>query len=477
MVQLVYFSGDSGNTHRFVQSLGIEAMRIGDAEHRTPSRITEPFVLMTPTYGGGADYAAVPRPVRQFLARADNRARLRGVIGAGHRNFGFAFCLASRLIADQYGVPELYRVDGNGTDQDRERILTALTRALGSSARQSEPAVLARTPVAAAPHTLAIPIVVPRTTAEPVREPVREPVLAARFGPEPVVVSASEAVAPVPAPTPASAPAPAPALAAAFASPSQTPPLRRSRIRTGPTSVVADTPSTLPPAAPWREDEVMAQASNLAVPASSPAAAASNLAVPASSPAAQAPAAVIDSPRRAARRATAPIDIPEPAPLDTPAPVPTAVLTATSVPTLSPISATPSAPAPALAPTPEPAPTPALSPASAPAPEFPPVLAPPAPAVGGETPRAESRRARARMVPPPAIAGTVVTPMPTLTTLSAPAEPPVPVAPVREAVARISEPMPAPQRRARRLAMAEDPGARSASPAPTRRSLRQDRGY
>lgn len=474
MVQLVYFSGDSGNTHRFVQSLGIEAMRIGDAEHRTPSRITEPFVLMTPTYGGGADYAAVPRPVRQFLARADNRARLRGVIGAGHRNFGFAFCLASRLIADQYGVPELYRVDGNGTDQDRERILTALTRVLGASARLSEPAVLARTPVAAAPHTLAIPIVVPRTAAEPVREPV---VVAAADAVSPTVSAVSPVVSSV-----------SPVVSAVM--PAQAPPLRRSRIRTGPTSIVAETSAALAPRAHWRE-EATVQTSNAAVPVSNPvvpvsnpavsvtndAVPISNPAVPVSNPAVQAPAPVTDSPRRAARRATAPIEIPAPAPLDAPGPAPTAALTAASVPTPSPISATPSAPAPELASTPALAPTPALSPASAPAPDFPPALAPPAPTAGTGTPRAETRRARARMVPPPAIAGTVVTPMPTLTTLSAPVDPPVPVAPVREAVARISEPMPAPQRRARRLAMAEDSGVLSASPAPTRRSLRQDRGY
>lgn len=47
---LVYFSSVSENTHRFVQKLGIPAIRIplhGRIE------VDHPYVLLLPTYGGG----------------------------------------------------------------------------------------------------------------------------------------------------------------------------------------------------------------------------------------------------------------------------------------------------------------------------------------------------------------------------------------------------------------------------------------
>ncbi|WP_187976931.1 class Ib ribonucleoside-diphosphate reductase assembly flavoprotein NrdI [Mycetocola sp. JXN-3] len=412
MVQLVYFSGDSGNTHRFVQSLGIEAMRIGDAEHRTPICLTEPFVLLTPTYGGGADYAAIPRPVRQFLARADNRARLRGVIGAGHRNFGFAFCLASRLLADQYSVPELYRLDGIGTDQDRERILTALTRVLGMAP-------------ASAPTT-------------------------------------SPALAPTELLSPARVSVPAPQVA-------PPPPLRRSRIRTGAQPIVGETaPAATAPTMPVVETTAAAPAS--APPRSTSASAAPpSRGTDAGAPASTA-APATRSGRRAARLATA---------TDSGASQPVNA----NVPVDPPAARTPSVPS-----------------------------------VTIEGNRSEPAASRGHLSPPPVIAGTIVNPVPTLTTVAEPMrtrsrpaavpvasaapltqvaqqpqaaplasaaplvptipvrEPLVPTIPVREPVARVADPSPMVPRRARRLAVAEDSGIPSPGPAPTRRSLRQDRG-
>ncbi|MCB0947812.1 MAG: class Ib ribonucleoside-diphosphate reductase assembly flavoprotein NrdI, partial [Mycobacterium sp.] len=49
-VRVVYFSSVSENTHRFVQKLGLPAIRIplhGRIE------VAEPYVLILPTYGGG----------------------------------------------------------------------------------------------------------------------------------------------------------------------------------------------------------------------------------------------------------------------------------------------------------------------------------------------------------------------------------------------------------------------------------------
>ena len=116
---LVYFSGVSQNTHRFVGKIGGPARRIPllTAEAGRPIA-TEPFILVTPTYGGGTDRRAVPRQVVAFLNNPDNRALLRGVIAGGNTNFGAAYCLAGRIIAAKCGVPLLHTFEILGTPDD-----------------------------------------------------------------------------------------------------------------------------------------------------------------------------------------------------------------------------------------------------------------------------------------------------------------------------------------------------------------------
>src|SRR5699024_8397252 len=46
---LVYFSSVSGNTHRFVEKLGLPARRIPLLRTDEPLRVTEPYVLVAPT--------------------------------------------------------------------------------------------------------------------------------------------------------------------------------------------------------------------------------------------------------------------------------------------------------------------------------------------------------------------------------------------------------------------------------------------
>lgn len=45
-------------------------------------QVCEPFVLVTPTYGGGGSKGAVPKPVIRFLNDENNRSFIRGVIAA-----------------------------------------------------------------------------------------------------------------------------------------------------------------------------------------------------------------------------------------------------------------------------------------------------------------------------------------------------------------------------------------------------------
>ncbi|MDU0367483.1 class Ib ribonucleoside-diphosphate reductase assembly flavoprotein NrdI [Microbacterium sp. NPDC089180] len=129
---LVYFSSVSGNTARFIEKLGKRAVRIPLRPTDPPLHIDEPFVLVTPTYGGGAgrgvEKGAVPKQVIRFLNEERNRRNIRGVISAGNTNFGDAFCLAGDIIARKCAVPHLYRLEVFGTPDDVERVTEGLER-------------------------------------------------------------------------------------------------------------------------------------------------------------------------------------------------------------------------------------------------------------------------------------------------------------------------------------------------------------
>lgn len=128
MVNVVYFSSASENTHRFVQRLGVPAQRIPLRPHEAFLRVDEPYVLVVPTYGGGNDGGAVPRQVVKFLNDEHNRSLLRGVIAAGNTNFGDAYCIAGDIISKKCRVPYLYRFELLGTAEDVVRVRDGLGR-------------------------------------------------------------------------------------------------------------------------------------------------------------------------------------------------------------------------------------------------------------------------------------------------------------------------------------------------------------
>ena len=126
---LVYFSSVSENTHRFVQKLGVPAMRIplhGRIE------VDEPYVLVLPTYGGGrgnphiSDGGYVPKQVIAFLNDERNRSLIRGVIAAGNNDFGPEFGFAGNVVSGKCGVPYLYRFELMGTPDDVEAVREGL---------------------------------------------------------------------------------------------------------------------------------------------------------------------------------------------------------------------------------------------------------------------------------------------------------------------------------------------------------------
>ncbi|MDX1743021.1 MAG: class Ib ribonucleoside-diphosphate reductase assembly flavoprotein NrdI [Ruegeria sp.] len=124
---MVYFSSKSGNTHRFVTRLGLNALRIPMQMDQMPHP-KRPFVLICPTYADGEGRGAVPKQVIRFLNDPDRRAGIAGVIGTGNRNFGATYALAGRIIAQKCNVPLLYSFELAGTETDIARVRAGLEK-------------------------------------------------------------------------------------------------------------------------------------------------------------------------------------------------------------------------------------------------------------------------------------------------------------------------------------------------------------
>lgn len=122
MPTLVHFSSVSQNTHRFVTKLDIPSHRIPLTAAEPALHVSEPYVLVVPTYGGGNQGGAVPKQVIRFLNDPANRALIRGVIAAGNTNFGEAYGIAGDVVAARCHVPFLYRFELMGTTKDVERV-------------------------------------------------------------------------------------------------------------------------------------------------------------------------------------------------------------------------------------------------------------------------------------------------------------------------------------------------------------------
>ncbi|WP_277062976.1 class Ib ribonucleoside-diphosphate reductase assembly flavoprotein NrdI [Schaalia cardiffensis] len=126
MVKLVYFSSATNNTHRFVEKLGFDADRIPLRKSEGPLQVTQPYVLIVPTYGGGNLGGAVPKQVIAFLNNPENRSHCVGVISSGNTNFGTAYCLAGDIVAAKLGVPHMYKFELLGTAEDVSRVRKGL---------------------------------------------------------------------------------------------------------------------------------------------------------------------------------------------------------------------------------------------------------------------------------------------------------------------------------------------------------------
>lgn len=117
-VRLIYFSSVSNNTHRFILKTGFSMERIPVLPSEGELEVDYEYVLVTPTYGGGAAKGAIPKQVMKFLKNEKNRGLCRGVIASGNTNFGEGYCLAGPLISRKLQVPYLYRFEIFGTQRE-----------------------------------------------------------------------------------------------------------------------------------------------------------------------------------------------------------------------------------------------------------------------------------------------------------------------------------------------------------------------
>ena len=113
---VVYFSSATENTHRFVEKLGLPSARIPLRLTDEPLVVNEPYVLVCPTYGGGASISKqntrpVPKQVIRFLNNEHNRSFIRAVVAGGNSNFGTDFGKAGDVIAAKCKVPYVYRFE------------------------------------------------------------------------------------------------------------------------------------------------------------------------------------------------------------------------------------------------------------------------------------------------------------------------------------------------------------------------------
>src|SRR5699024_12339861 len=110
--RIAYFSSVSETTARFVTKLEMDADRLPLRRWDPHLQMTRPFVLITPTYGGGnGNRGAVPKPVIHLLNDPANRELLRGVVAAGNPHFAADYCAAGRLVAAPRQVPLTHRTD------------------------------------------------------------------------------------------------------------------------------------------------------------------------------------------------------------------------------------------------------------------------------------------------------------------------------------------------------------------------------
>lgn len=121
---VVYFSNVTRNTERFVEKISPNnKYRIPiKPRHELIHSISEPYILITPTYGDHYGRGMIPHQVKKFLTHKNNSSLMQAVISSGNRNFGRDYGIAGEIIAHKFKVPHLHKFELAGEQEDVEKV-------------------------------------------------------------------------------------------------------------------------------------------------------------------------------------------------------------------------------------------------------------------------------------------------------------------------------------------------------------------
>lgn len=115
----IYYASRMGKVEKLAKMVSEEAVKIESAD----LKVNEDFVLFTYTDGNGI----VPAIVDKFLK--NTHEHLKGVVVSGSmERHADTYCYAGDIIAKEYNVPCLYKVDGAGTQEDVNAIQKLLNK-------------------------------------------------------------------------------------------------------------------------------------------------------------------------------------------------------------------------------------------------------------------------------------------------------------------------------------------------------------
>jgi protein involved in ribonucleotide reduction len=123
MLDIVYFSNITENTHRYVMKIDAQ----GGAVHRIPIKgefehcLLNSYILIVPTYGDKGR-GHLPHQVLKFLNTEEFRKMCVGVVAAGNRNFGKEYGIAGDIISKKLHIPLIQKIELAGDPDDVEKL-------------------------------------------------------------------------------------------------------------------------------------------------------------------------------------------------------------------------------------------------------------------------------------------------------------------------------------------------------------------
>ncbi len=105
----IFYASRMGKVETLAKNISSDICKIENGTEFS----NEPFLLLTYTDGNGV----VPQSVLDFLN--NNASNLKAVVASGSMaRHADTFCFAGDIIAKNYKVPCILKVDGSGTEED-----------------------------------------------------------------------------------------------------------------------------------------------------------------------------------------------------------------------------------------------------------------------------------------------------------------------------------------------------------------------